>query len=59
MQTHLVCAGETAENRAPRLPRLVPGGDGLACQGADRRVLVIEVVDARGGLLKELTASMT
>ena len=55
---YLVSAGNTAEYGAPRLARLVPGGDGLPGQGADRGVLLVEVEDTRGCLLEELAATV-
>ena len=55
---YLVRARKTAEYGAPGLTGLVPGGDRLSADGADRGVGDIKVEDARGGLLKELAAAM-
>lgn len=56
---YLVSSGEAAEYGAPGLPGLVPRSDGLPGQGADRGVVDVKIKHARGGLLKELAASMT
>lgn len=55
----LVGRGNGAENGAPGLTRLVPGRDGLLGHGADRRVGLVKVEDAGGGLLEELAAAVS
>ncbi len=55
---YLVRACKTAEYGAPGLTGLVPGGDRLPGDGADRGVGDVKVEDARGGLLKKLAAAM-
>jgi hypothetical protein len=55
---YLVCAGDTAEYRAPGLSRLVPGGDGLPSQGAHWGVHHVEVENTRRRFLEEFAAAM-
>lgn len=55
----LVGSGNASKDGAPGLARLVPGGDGLVRNRADRRVLLVEVVGAWRCLLQKLAASVT
>lgn len=55
----LIGACHPTKHGAPGLAWLVPGRHRLVGYGADGRVLVIKVVDTRGRLLEEFSATMT
>ena len=53
-----VAGGYAAKDATPRLAGFVPGGDGPVGDGADGGVGVVEVEDARRGLLEKLARAV-